>query len=94
MRGRPQSKRRWIWIIDVIAVLLMFGAFSVFASTALYALVGTFCEFRPAPCDCEELESELESVDWLGTGQGIGFRTPVMPPYTAKRRVSSSRRTE
>jgi hypothetical protein len=76
MRGRSQSKRRWIWIIDVIAVLLMFGAFYVFASTALYAIVGTFGEFGNYPCDCEELESELESIDWLGTGQGIRFRTP------------------
>lgn len=76
MRGRSQGKRRWIWFIDVVAVLLMFGAFSVFASTALYALVGTFGEFGNFPCDCEDLESELESVDWLGTGQGIGFQSP------------------
>lgn len=65
-----------MWAVDVIVLLVMYGAFSVFASTALYALVGTFGEFGPSPCDCEELEAELETVDWLGTGQGIGFESP------------------
>lgn len=64
--------------IDALAIVILVPALFVLAATGSRILFAGLFEFGPTQCACGSLEADLETIDWLGTGQGIRFRPPVI----------------
>lgn len=70
--------RRIIVATDVVVSLIAALALLMLLDSGITLFFDAFGEFGSVPCNCENLQERLETVDWTGTGMGMRFRPLVI----------------